>query len=111
MFLVYHCVMLAVVVPRTADVVLRAPQKFKELVEGLLETHLTEIGVAPEDFVEICSTARNSRDVNKVVFDQILAVDDFLSACLRLCLPWLRFASCVRACLGCVQMCDLAAAL
>lgn len=48
-------------------------------MEGLLEAHLTEIGVAPEDFVEICSQARYGRDVNRMVFDQIMAVDDFTS--------------------------------
>ena len=55
-------------------------QAFCTLVETLLESHLAEIGVSPEDFFEICLKAKNSGSANRNVVEQILAVEDFLSA-------------------------------
>lgn len=58
-------------------------QQFRTLVESLLERNLAEIGVSGEQFVAACERARNTRDINKMVFDQIMAVDDFLSPLQR----------------------------
>lgn len=46
----------------------------------LLESHLAEIGISAEDFVEICMKAKASGSLNMAVVEQILAVEDFLSA-------------------------------
>lgn len=59
-------------------------QRFTDLVESLLEQRLAEFGISAADFAEICAIASSrpgARDVNRSVLDQILAVDDFLSAC------------------------------
>ena len=55
-------------------------QQFIELTESLLETHLSEIGITAEDFVEICTKSHAARDMNTQVLDQLVAVEDFLSA-------------------------------
>lgn len=57
-------------------------QQFCTLVENLLEQHLLEIGCTAEQFVETCEKFRSDRDINMMVFDQLLAVEDFMSACL-----------------------------
>jgi hypothetical protein len=69
-------------------------QAFCDLVEMLLESHLAEIGISPEDFVEICMKAKNSRQLNTQVVEQILAVEDFLSAlyCVLIVAAWLLTA-------------------
>ena len=65
---------------RRASAVFRGvAQQFCTLVESLLEQHLNEIGVTGEEFVAVCQRARDGRDINKMVFEQIMAVDDFLS--------------------------------
>mmetsp|Transcript_3701 Transcript_3701/g.4792 ORF Transcript_3701/g.4792 Transcript_3701/m.4792 type:complete len:492 (+) Transcript_3701:83-1558(+) len=52
---------------------------FKEQVEQLLTQHLAELGVSEEMFLEACETARHSRDINTEVYDQVVAMDDFLT--------------------------------
>ncbi len=63
-----------------------ALQTFCSLVETLLESHLADIGVSPEDFYEICMKAKQpsaeggTAASNHIIVEQILAVEDFLSA-------------------------------
>lgn len=77
-------------------------QEFRKFVESLLETHLEQIGISPEDFVEICqkcmypyhhvclmsiglspflynatATSPGCRHLNQLVLDKIVAMDDF----------------------------------
>ena len=52
---------------------------FRDLAESLLERHLEEVSVTPEMFVKACEVGRNQRDVNKIVWDQISAIDDFMT--------------------------------
>lgn len=73
-------------------------EKFIELVEELLEQHLSEVGLSAQDFVEICEAAgvgrkgRHTRDINKIVFQQLIAVEDFLSELYSIpCVPDSRF--------------------
>jgi len=51
---------------------------FREMVEGLLNMHLADMGCSMEQFAELCG-AYGTTDVGKEVLEQILAVDDFLS--------------------------------
>ena len=53
--------------------------QFREHVERVITTELTTVGVSLEQFVEACEAARHSRDINKEVVEQILAMDDFLT--------------------------------
>ena len=53
-------------------------QDFQSLVESLLEKELNEFGVTPELFFEACATS-TSNPVHKKLFDQILAVDNFIA--------------------------------
>jgi len=54
-------------------------EKFCVIAEKLLEQHLEEVGITPEQFVKACEWGRNRRDVNREVFDQLMAIDDFLT--------------------------------
>ena len=51
---------------------------FKDTVESLLEMMLEELSVTPEEFFQLMQSYGTS-DVGKEVFEQILAVDDFVS--------------------------------
>jgi len=53
-------------------------QRFIELIDQLLESNLSEIGVTQEQFVEACVKGQNSA-INNIIFGQLLAVDDFLT--------------------------------
>lgn len=55
-----------------------AHQKFRNLIDGLLTQHLAEIGVSEEAFVQACEHGRNN-SASRQVFEQIMAVDDFLT--------------------------------
>ena len=52
-------------------------REFKEHVDALLSSNLGELGVTPELFYEACAKGRNSRDVNRTVYDRMIAMDDF----------------------------------
>lgn len=52
---------------------------FKLQVEQLLTQHLAELGVSEDMFLEACERARSSRDINQEVYDQIVAMEDFLT--------------------------------
>lgn len=51
--------------------------KFKQLVEDLIDFHLKDIQVSEEAFVRACNISKSPSD--KKVFDQILAVDNFVA--------------------------------
>ena len=51
---------------------------FRELVDMLLSSNLSALGVTSLQFVEACTRGKDL-DVHKAIFEQILAVDDFLS--------------------------------
>ena len=53
--------------------------EFRNLIDNLLTQHLAEIGVSEEQFAKACEHGRDRRDVNRKVFDQLIAVDDFLT--------------------------------
>ena len=55
-----------------------AHQQFRNLIDGLLTQHLAEIGVSEEAFVQACEHGRNN-SASRQVFEQIMAVDDFLT--------------------------------
>mmetsp|Transcript_35540 Transcript_35540/g.43514 ORF Transcript_35540/g.43514 Transcript_35540/m.43514 type:complete len:513 (-) Transcript_35540:138-1676(-) len=52
--------------------------EFKYLIEEVLTTLLAEVGIGEDEFYRACVLDRFSHDINKKVFDQIMAVDDFL---------------------------------
>jgi len=52
--------------------------KFVELLEGLLEGFLSDLGVPPEKFVEVCENATTD-NLGELIQSQILAMDDFLT--------------------------------
>ena len=52
-------------------------REFKEHVDALLSSNLGELGVTPELFYEACAKGRNSRDINRTVYDRMIAMDDF----------------------------------
>lgn len=54
-------------------------EKFQEVVEGLLTTHLEEVSITPESFSVACEKARYASRSNKVVFEQLTAMTDFLT--------------------------------
>ena len=53
-------------------------QKFCKLVDELLELHLAEIGIGVEDFVKLCSQARDASKLNRAVFEKLVAMEDFI---------------------------------
>ena len=52
---------------------------FRQLIDNLLETHLSEIGITEEAFAKACEAGMDSRPENKDVFEKLIAVDDFLT--------------------------------
>eukprot|EP00903_Cladosiphon_okamuranus_P009751 g9270.t2 len=54
-------------------------QQFKELVETLCANSLAEVGVAVGDFVEALEASRLSQDISTAVYQQLVALDDFVT--------------------------------
>jgi len=54
-------------------------QQFKEVVDGHLQQKLAEIGVGEETFYEACASSRFDDAINKQVYNQLTAMDDFLT--------------------------------
>jgi hypothetical protein len=52
--------------------------QFRELLDQLISSNLAQLGVTSEQFVLACARGKD-QDVNKAVFEQILAVDDFMT--------------------------------
>ena len=53
-------------------------KEFCEMVNNLLERFLSEMGISPEEFVLVCQDPEAAA-LSEFVFNQILAVDDFVS--------------------------------
>eukprot|EP00762_Andalucia_godoyi_P007179 ANDGO_08064.mRNA.1 hypothetical protein NAEGRDRAFT_78620 len=52
--------------------------QFQELVENLLETYLSELGISNEDFITACANSSNP-ELSSLVLEYILAMDDFVT--------------------------------
>jgi hypothetical protein len=52
-------------------------REFRDHIEALLSSNLGELGVTPDFFFEACAKGRNSRDINRSVYDRMIAMDDF----------------------------------
>mmetsp|Transcript_19520 Transcript_19520/g.19562 ORF Transcript_19520/g.19562 Transcript_19520/m.19562 type:complete len:492 (+) Transcript_19520:91-1566(+) len=52
--------------------------KFKELIDSLLENLCREIGVTPQQFVNVCGIGMKS-PAHRRIFEQIIACDNFMS--------------------------------
>ncbi|GMI53522.1 hypothetical protein ScalyP_jg5450 [Parmales sp. scaly parma] len=53
--------------------------QFRQLIESMISNKLAEVGIAAEDFAAACQSDRFGRDVNKAVYEQMIAMDDFLT--------------------------------
>lgn len=53
--------------------------EFREHMEVLISSNLGELGITAEIFFDACEKGRNSRDINKMVFEKLLAMDSFLT--------------------------------
>jgi hypothetical protein len=51
-------------------------EKFRELVDSVLQSQLTEMGIPAEQFIGACQKGKN-RELNTLVSEYILALDDF----------------------------------
>jgi len=54
-------------------------ERFCELIETLLESHLADIGLTPEDFAAVCAAAPRGSGLGKIVFEQLMSATDFLT--------------------------------
>lgn len=52
-------------------------KEFCEHIEALITSHLGELGISNEVFLESCAKARHGRDINTAVFERLTAMDDF----------------------------------
>ena len=46
-------------------------------MEGVINSNLAELDVTPDVFYEACQKSRDSRDINRQVFEKLLAMEDF----------------------------------
>lgn len=46
-------------------------------MDGVINSNLAELDVTPDVFYEACQVSRDSRDINKRVFEKLLAMEDF----------------------------------
>ena len=53
--------------------------EFCHLIDNLLGAHLSEVGVSEEQFAKVIEFGYQKRDINRKVFDRIIACDDFLT--------------------------------
>ena len=51
--------------------------EFREHIEALISSNLGELDITPEMFFESCQNGRNNRDINRQVFERMIAMDDF----------------------------------
>ncbi|CAM9492322.1 unnamed protein product, partial [Ectocarpus sp. 13 AM-2016] len=54
-------------------------RQFKDLVETLCANSLAEVGVAVGDFVDALEASRFSQDISTAVYQQLVALDDFVT--------------------------------
>ena len=52
-------------------------REFRDHIEALLSSNLGELGVSSDFFFQACANGRNSRDINRSVYDRMIAMDDF----------------------------------
>lgn len=52
-------------------------REFCTHVEALINSNLGELGITSEMFLESCTKAKDSRDINSTVFERLIAMDDF----------------------------------
>ena len=48
-------------------------------MEAVISSNIGELGVTPEIFYEACEKGRHSRDINRTVFEKVLALYDFVT--------------------------------
>ena len=46
-------------------------------METIIASNLQELDISTETFYEACLTSRNSRDINRTVYEKMLAMEDF----------------------------------
>lgn len=51
--------------------------EFKDHVEALISSNLGELGITSEMFFDSCEKGRTNRDINKQVFQRLMAMEDF----------------------------------
>ena len=54
-------------------------QEFKRHIETLIESNLGALGISSEMFMDACEKGRHGRDINTVVFERMMAMDDFMT--------------------------------
>ena len=54
-------------------------REFKDHVEILIQSNLGELGISSDMFMEACERGRHGRDINTVVFERMIAMDDFMT--------------------------------
>lgn len=52
-------------------------KEFLDHMEGVINSNLGELDVSPDVFFDACQKSRNGRDINKRVFEKMLAMEDF----------------------------------
>jgi hypothetical protein len=52
-------------------------KEFSDHIEALISSNLGELGITSEIFFESCEKGRNNRDINRQVFERMIAMDDF----------------------------------
>lgn len=52
-------------------------KEFRDHIEALISSNLGELGITSETFFESCEKGRNNRDINKQVFERMIAMEDF----------------------------------
>ena len=52
-------------------------REFRDHIEALITSNLGELGVTMDVFYESCVKGRNGRDVNRTVFEKLVAMEDF----------------------------------
>ena len=52
--------------------------EFRTLIDNLLDTHLSEVGVTEEQFAAACEAGMGNQ-AHRDVFEKLIAVDDFLT--------------------------------
>lgn len=52
-------------------------KEFRDHIEALISSNLGELGITSEMFFDSCELGRNSRDINKQVFERMIAMEDF----------------------------------
>lgn len=46
-------------------------------METIISSHLAELDITSDTFYEACQSSRSSRDINRAVFEKMLAMEDF----------------------------------